>query len=146
MASLKKYLKDKGFVPVQMRRTSTDHFEVEVRLNGERGRFIVDTGASNTCVAVEHADRFGLVSGEAEVKAAGAGNSEMEAWISEGNSLQLGKWKKKKQPVVLFDLSHVNQALVSRESGAVDGIIGADVLKKGRAVIDYRKKRLYLKK
>ena len=56
MASLKKHLKEKGFVPVQMRRTSTDHFEVDAILNGEPGRFIVDTGASNTCVALEHAN------------------------------------------------------------------------------------------
>ena len=146
MASLKKHLKDKGFVLVQMKRTSTDHFEVEAVLNGVPGRFIVDTGASNTCVAVEHADRFGLISEEAEVKAAGAGNAEMEAWISPENSLKLGKWKKKIVPIVLFDLSHVNHALTSRESTAVDGIIGADILKEGKAVIDYRKKRLYLKK
>ena len=105
MASLKKYLKEKGFVPVQMKRTSTDHFEVAAILNGQPGRFIVDTGASNTCVALEHADRFGLISEEAEVKAAGAGNAEMDAWISPENSLILGKWKKKKQPIVLFDLS-----------------------------------------
>lgn len=146
MASLKKFLKQKGFVPVRMTRTTTDHFEVEALVNGEAGRFIVDTGASNTCVSLECAERFGLISEEAEVKAAGAGNSEMDAWISSGNSLQLGKWKKKKQPIVLFDLSHVNQALTTRESGAVDGIIGADVLKRAKAVIDYRKQRLYLRK
>ena len=146
MASLKKYLKDKGFVPVQMRRTSTDHFEVEALLNGQPGRFIVDTGASNTCVAIEHADRFGLISEDADVKAAGAGNAEMDAWISPENSLRLGKWKKKKQPIVLFDLSHVNLALTTRESEAVDGMIGADSLKEGKAVIDYRTKSLSLKK
>ena len=107
MASLKNYLKEKGFIPVQMKRTITDHFEVEAILNGQPGRFIVDTGASNTCVAVEHADRFGLISEEAEVTAAGAGNAEMEAWISPENSLTLGKWKKKKQPIVPVSYTHL---------------------------------------
>ena len=145
MASLKKYLKKKGFVPVKMYRTGTDHFEVEARINHVPGRFIVDTGASNTCVAQEMAERFSLVSESEEVKAAGAGAVDMEARISSENSIQLGGWKRKKWPVVLFDLSHVNHALTSQESGAIDGIIGADLLKKGRAVIDYKKKMLYLK-
>ena len=145
MASLKKYLKKKGFIPVKMSRTTTDHFEVDAQINGVTGRFIVDTGASNTCLAQELSERFGLVSEAAEVKAAGAGATDMEARISKKNSIQIGDWKREKLPVVLFDLSHVNHALTSQESGAVDGIIGADVLNKGRAVIDYRKKMLYLK-
>ena len=33
----------------------------------------------------------------------------------------------------------------SHNADPVDGIIGADVLKKGKAIIDYEKKYLYLK-
>lgn len=145
MASLKKYLKKRGYAPVKMYRTATGHFEVEVLLNGIEGRFIVDTGASNTCVSLEREERFGLVSEPTEVKAAGAGAIDMEARLSEGNTLKVGRWKKEALPLVLFDLTHVNHALGTQESGPVDGIIGADVLKKGKAVIDYRKKRLFLK-
>ena len=47
--------------------------------------------------------------------------------------------------LVLFDLQHVNTALKEHDARTVDGIIGADVLKKSKAVIDYSKKRLYLK-
>jgi predicted aspartyl protease len=146
MASLKKYLKRKGFVPAKLSRTQTDHFEVSAILNGVKGSFILDTGASNTCVGLDKAERFGLVSEPSDIKAAGAGSSEMEARISRENSLRIGHWKKQKMPVVLLDLSHVNFALTSRESKAVDGIIGADVLRKAHAVIDYKKKMLYLKK
>ena len=146
MPSLKKYLKQKGFVSVKLSRTQTDHFEVKAILNGVTGSFILDTGASNTCVALDTAERFGLISEPSDILAAGAGSSEMEARISSGNSFDLGGWKKKKLRVVLLDLSHVNFALTSRESGAVDGIIGADVLRKGKAVIDYKKKMLFLKK
>jgi len=51
----------------------------------------------------------------------------------------------KKLQIVLFDLNHVNEALASQNASPVDGIIGADVLKKSRAIIDYHKKTLYLK-
>lgn len=145
MASLKKHLKTKGFIPLQMYRTPTDHFEVEVLLNGIPGRFIVDTGASNTCVAMEQAERFGLISEGEEVTAAGAGAIDMAARIARGNSLQLHTWKKESLQIVLFDLSHVNEALRTQESGPVDGIIGADILRQGKAVIDYGKDLLYLK-
>jgi hypothetical protein len=146
MPSLKKYLKHKGFISIKLSRTQTDHFEVKATLNGVRGSFILDTGASNTCVGLDKAERFGLISEPSDIKAAGAGSSEMEARISSENSFELGRWKKKKLPVVLLDLSHVNFALTSRESEAVDGIIGADVLRKASAVIDYKKKMLFLKK
>ena len=53
MPSLKKFLKQKGFVSVKLSRTQTDHFEVKATLNGVTGSFILDTGASNTCVAVD---------------------------------------------------------------------------------------------
>ena len=69
----------------------------------------------------------------------------METMISDRNSIEIGKWNNKKQQIVLFDLIHVNEALISHEAEAVDGIVGSDILKKGKAIIDYKSKRLYLK-
>jgi hypothetical protein len=42
-------------------------------------------------------------------------------------------------------MNHINKSLSEREVQKVDGIIGADILKKGKAIIDYEKNRLYLK-
>ena len=42
-------------------------------------------------------------------------------------------------------MDHINKALSERGISDVDGIIGADILKKGKAIIDYEKNRLYLK-
>ena len=36
---------------------------------------------------------------------------------------------------MVFDLSHVNQALTEHDAEKVHGIIGADILKKGKAII-----------
>ena len=105
----------------------------------------MDTGASNTCVGLDKADLFQLVSKSSEIKAAGAGSSEMETFVSEKNKLEIGKWRFKKQQIVLFDLSHVNEALIAHQALPVDGIIGSDVLKKAKAVIDYGQKVVYLK-
>ena len=146
MASLKKFLKSKDYLKIPLVLTETNHFELVASINGVTGKFILDTGASNTCVGMDKIEFFKMLSEATDIKAAGAGATEMETLISNKNKIEIGDWKKKKQKVVLFDLTHVNQALVSHNALPVDGIIGADLLKKGKAVIDYHKKCLYLKK
>lgn len=145
MSSLHKFLKKKSFTRTTLKLTSTNHFEVTAQINGIKGRFILDTGASNTCVGFDKIEYFNLKSKSSNIKAAGAGATNMETLIAKKNSLKIGKWKMKKLKIVLFDLIHVNEALTSQNAAPVDGIIGADVLKKGRAIIDYDKKNVYLK-
>ncbi len=145
MTSLKKFLKSKDYIKVPLVFTETNHFEIVAKINGVSGKFILDTGASNTCVGMDKIELFKMVSEATDIKAAGAGATEMETLISTKNKIQIGDWKKNELKIVLFDLVHVNQALVSHNALPVDGIIGADVLKKGKAVIDYNKKCLYLK-
>ncbi|MCX2718984.1 retropepsin-like aspartic protease family protein [Lentiprolixibacter aurantiacus] len=145
MASLRKFLEKKNYVRIPLVYTATNHFELRAKINGQPGRFIVDTGASNTCVSFDKIDYFKLTTKESEVKAAGAGATDMATLISSKNKLEIGAWTKNKLKLVLFDLVHVNEALVAHEALPVDGIIGADVLKKAKAVIDYDKKCLYLR-
>ena len=135
----------KGYVRVPLTLTQTNHFEVRAHLNGIEGRFILDTGASTTCIGFDCIEHFNLFAEDSEIKASGAGASGMETQISKNNVLHLKEWSKKKVEVVLFDLSHVNQALTMHDALPVHGIIGADILKKGKAVIDYAKKAVYLK-
>ena len=76
--------------------------------------------------------------------AASASSTTMYAKISKGNYLQIGSWKQLPATFILFDLSHVNEALSQQKIKPVDGIIGADVLLKGNAIIDYPNLCLYL--
>ncbi len=143
--SLKDFLIDKGYTKIKLKLTKTNHFEIKSSINGVKGLFILDTGASNSCVGFEAIDTFKLQVKDSEVKAAGAGAIDMITQISKKNSVKIGKWKQDKVPLILFNLTHVNTALVSHNSKPVDGIIGADILKKGKGVIDYETKYLYLK-
>ena len=77
--------------------------------------------------------------------AAGAGAIDMDTKTSKKNKIKIGQWKNNKVVLVLFNLTHVNTALINHNSKPVDGIIGADILKKSKAIIDYDKKYLYLK-
>lgn len=145
MASLKKFLEEKGYTRIKMKVTKTQHFEVQAKLNGVDGRFIVDTGASNTCVGFDKVKNFKITSEASEILAAGAGATNMKTLISNKNKIKVGNWKKNKLKIVLFDLVHVNEALTAHNVLPVDGIIGADILKKAKAVIDYQKACIYLK-
>lgn len=145
MSSLKKFLKKKNYVKVPLMLTATNHFEIVAKLNGISGRFILDTGASNTCVGFDKIEFFNLTSKESKIKAAGAGATNMETLISTKNKIEIGAWRKKKLKVVLFDLVHVNEALTTHKALPVDGIIGADILKKTKAIIDYDESCVYLK-
>ena len=62
------------------------------------------------------------------------------------NKLQLGSWKDSNFELVIFDLSHVNEALTQHKAKPVHGIIGADILMKGKGIIDYFNNCLYLLK
>ncbi len=145
MLSLKKFLKNKNYIRVPLVFTATNHFEIVAKINGISGRFILDTGASNTCIGLDKIEFFNLISKESKIKAAGAGATNMETLISTKNNIEIGKWNKSKQKIVLFDLTHVNEALTTHKALPVDGIIGADILKKAKAIIDYKKSFVYLK-
>ena len=144
-ASLQEFLSLKGYTKIKLHLTKTNHFEIKATINGRKGLFILDTGASSSCVGFEGIETFKLKAENSEIKAAGAGATDMETKMSKKNKVKIGKWANNKVVLVLFNLTHVNSALTNHNSKPVDGIIGADILKKGKGVIDYEKKYLYLK-
>ena len=146
METLQEFLLSRDYVKVKMKLTKTNHFEVKATINGVKGLFILDTGASSSCVGFEAKDTFKLDAKDSQIKAAGAGAIDMSTQLSKKNSIGIGRWKHDRIALVLFDLTHVNTALTNHEAQPVDGIIGGDILKKSKAVIDYDKKYLYLKK
>lgn len=143
---LSSILKRKQYVQIKLNKINTNHFEFKASINGVLGSFILDTGASNSCIAINLAEKFKLEVEDSETKAAGAGAIGMETKISSKNNLKIKEWEFNNQTLVLLDLTHVNTALTEHNANAVDGIIGADVLEKGNAIIDYKKHCVYLKK
>ncbi|MFO7719930.1 MAG: retropepsin-like aspartic protease [Gillisia sp.] len=145
MSTLRKLMEDKGYQRIKLKFTETQHFELVAKINKIEGNFILDTGASSSCVGFEAVTHFKLLAEDSEVRAAGAGATNMLTQIAQQNNIEITGWKTKKIDLVLFDLTHVNEALVNHKAKKVHGIIGADILKKGKAVIDYKNKALYLK-
>lgn len=138
-------LKEKNCIGVKLVFTKTHHLEIKASLNGIEGRFLVDTGASNSCLDFSSAEKFTLETEATENKAAGAGALEMPTLLSRKNHLKIGAWEHKKSKWILFDMTHVNTALSREGALTVDGIIGADILHRAKAIIDYKSRKLFLK-
>jgi hypothetical protein len=145
LTTLRHFLEANGFYRKPLKKLNTGHYKLDLKVNGQYGSFILDSGASSSCIGIHAREGFGLESHESDVTAAGAGATGMEASVSNETPLDIDGRVYRKVVFVLFDLSHVNQALDSVGEGAVDGILGADLLKRFRAVIDYGRNALYFK-
>ncbi|TDE06040.1 retropepsin-like aspartic protease [Flavobacterium sandaracinum] len=146
MKNLHDILKKENYKKVKFKITKTQHLLIRAKINGVLGNFILDTGASNSCVGFESVDLFLLEAKKSKTKASGAGATGMTTQLALKNKLQLGSWKDTNFELVIFDLSHVNEALIQHKSKPVHGIIGADILMKGKAIVDYYNHYLYLLK
>ena len=145
MEHLAMVLKEEGYKKIVFSLSKTQHLLLKAKINGIAGDFILDTGASTTCIAHTAIDYFNLRAEGSSAKASGAGAVGMDTQVSHHNSLQLGRWKTKGFSLIVFDLSHVNQALEGYKARPVHGIIGADVLMQGAAIIDYGNRHLFLR-
>ncbi|WP_162126597.1 retropepsin-like aspartic protease [Flavobacterium phycosphaerae] len=145
MKNLHDILKHEKYKKIAFKVSKTQHLLVKATINGVSGNFILDTGASNSCVGFDGIELFHLKAGKSKTKASGAGATGMLTQIAKNNTLQIGRWKTAEFHLVIFDMVHVNEALLQYKAKPVHGIIGADVLLEGKAIIDYYNHCLYLK-
>ena len=145
MENLYDSLREKGYKKIKFKISKTQHLLIKGKINGIEGDFILDTGASNSCVGFESIEHFILSASDSETLAAGAGGIGMFTQTSTENILKLGRWTTRSFNLVIFDMSHVNAALRQYKARPVHGIIGADILQEGKAIIDYYNHCLYLK-
>jgi predicted aspartyl protease len=144
MKNLPNILKKGNYKKIKFKVTKTQHLLIKASINGIKGKFILDTGASSSCVGFDSVALFLLKAKKSKTQASGAGATGMLTQIAVDNQLQLGSWKHQSFELVIFDLSHVNEALIQHKSKPVHGIIGADILMKGKGIIDYFNHYLYL--
>ena len=142
--TLNKFLKSEGYSSVKLIFLKTKHYLIEAKVNSINGRFILDTGASNSCICTSLEDKFKVISEDSKEKASSANSEMTHTKISKRNIIQIGKWNCNAS-LITFDMSHINNALSQKKIDPIDGIIGADILKKSKAILDYKSNKLYLK-
>ena len=142
---LKDLLNNQQFVKVKLYKIKTQHLICFGSINNVKATFLIDTGASNSCISVENIDVYDLKTEGEKFEASGASDKKMEAILSRECRFKLGRFSMKKQKFVLLDLNHINSLLESQNVKKINGIIGAEFLKATKAIIDYDNLDLFLK-
>ena len=142
--TLNKFLKNKGYCSVNLIFLKTKHYLIEAKINGIKGKFILDSGASNSCVCITKENKFKLDTKKSKIDASSATSEMSNTSISKKNLVSISKWENTID-LVTFNMSHINKTFNEKEIESVDGIIGADLLKKSKAVLDYQSNKLCLK-
>ncbi|MBK79194.1 MAG: acid protease [Flavobacteriaceae bacterium] len=142
---LKDLLNKQQFVKVKLYKIKTQHLICFGSINNVKATFLIDTGASNSCISLENIDVYDLKTEGEKFEASGASDKKMEAILSKECKFKLGRFSMKKQKFVLLDLNHINSLLESQNVKKINGIIGAEFLKATKAIIDYNNLDLFLK-
>jgi hypothetical protein len=134
-----------GYGSIALTRLKTGHLTLLAHVNGVPGRFVLDTGAGRSVIESSRRAKFRLARiDDATGVAIGAGGN-VPLRMSHGNRLQIGRYVDFGFTAYLMPLHQVNLAFLRRGHDGIDGVIGADVLRNGAAVIDYAGGTLYLK-
>ncbi|HET6225081.1 MAG TPA: clan AA aspartic protease, partial [Bacteroidia bacterium] len=80
-----------------------------------------------------------------EKMSSGLGTNTMQSQIAMLKKIKIGEVEIEDYKAVLLDLSHVNHSYDQINIGAIDGVLGSDILLKYHAIIDYEKCVLKLK-
>ena len=129
---------------IKLKLTKTRHLVCQSRINGEKAVLLIDTGASNSCIALDEKNNFKIKEDGEPFEASGAGKDKVKAVLGHQCDLILGRYAVGKHAFVLLDMQHINATLIHENGKPINGILGADFLKKNQAIIDYKNKSLNL--
>jgi len=124
------------------------HLIVKVKINNKVEKLDLDTGESKTVFEQTRISKF-IKQKDFEKNdklSTGLGTNSMESHFTTINKLIIGDIEIKNYKAVLLDLSHINVSYQQIGFSHVDGVLGSDILVDYKAVIDYEKKVLKLKK
>jgi predicted aspartyl protease len=128
---------------VKLNRSSDNHLETPVKINGKEGHLILDTGASTTFIDSTAVGRFRLQPRDSDQKVSRISGRPTSYDVAQAQSFAIGEI-----PVPIQEVGVVTHELGTRRRSATDrgaqGVLGCDVLRRLRAVVAVYYMRLYL--
>ena len=79
---LKSLLKKSGYLSISFKRLKTNHIQVKAEINSVKGLFIIDTGASNSCIDLKLCDFYNISYEKSSEKASSATDQISNTMIS----------------------------------------------------------------
>ncbi|WP_184542629.1 retropepsin-like aspartic protease [Mucilaginibacter sp. FT3.2] len=137
-------------IPLQIIDLHDDGFHplIEVILFGKAFIMVLDTGASKTAfdqtMLAEASQTTSILASDR--LSTGLGTNTMESFTATIKGMRIGSFKVAAFEVAVLDLSTINIAYSQMGHPQVLGVLGGDILMKYKAVIDYGKQVIKLKK
>jgi hypothetical protein len=135
-------------VPLQLLDIEGEGFHIMVKgiIHGKEANFLIDTGASRSVFDPKTISNFidDIQFEKKEGLTAGVGSSDLESATFKIDTFSLGALEITDYEAVALDLENIHEMYDKLNLPHIDGIIGGDLLKKHKAVINYRNKKLRL--
>ena len=135
-------------VPIQLLDIEGEGFHIMVRgmIHGKEASFLIDTGASRSVFDPKTITAFieDIQFEKKEGLSAGVGSSDLESATFVIDRLGIGALEITDYEGVALDLENIHEMYGKLGLPHIDGIIGGDVLRRHKAVINYRSRKLRL--
>ena len=135
-------------IPIQLLDIEGEGFHIMVKglIHGKEADFLIDTGASRSVFDPNTISSFidDLTFEKKEGMTAGVGSSNLESATFRIDVFSLGDMEILDYEAVALDLENIHEMYGKLGLPHIDGIIGGDLLKRHKAVINYRNKKLRL--
>ena len=135
-------------IPIQLLDIEGEGFHIMVKglIHGKEADFLIDTGASRSVFDPNTISSFidDLTFEKKEGMTAGVGSSNLESATFRIDVFSLGDMEILDYEAVALDLENIHEMYGKLGLPHIDGIIGGDLLKRHKAVINDRNKKLRL--
>ena len=135
-------------VPLQLLDIEGEGFHIMVKglIHGKEANFLIDTGASRSVFDPKTIASFieNLQFEKKEGMTAGVGSSDLESATFIIDKFSLGALEILNYEAVALDLENIHEMYDKLNLPCIGGIIGGDLLKKHKAIINYKSKKLRL--
>ena len=135
-------------VPLQLLDIEGEGFHIMVKgmIHGKEANFLIDTGASRSVFDPKTISNFidDIQFEKKEGLTAGVGSSDLESATFRIDVFSIGKVEICDYEAVALDLENIHEMYGKLGLPRIDGIIGGDLLKRYKSVINYKGMKLRL--
>lgn len=135
-------------IPLQLLDIEGEGFHVMVKgmIHGKEASFLIDTGASRSVFDPNTISTFidDLEFEKKEGMTAGVGSSDLESATFRIDAFFIGGLEIDDYEAVALDLENIHEMYEKLGLPRIDGIIGGDLLKRYKAIVNYKSKKLRL--
>ena len=133
-------------VPLQLLDIEGEGFHIMVKglIHGKEASFLIDTGASRSVFDPKTISSFidDLTFEKKEGLTAGVGSSDLESATFKIDVFSIGDVEIHDYEAVALNLENIHEMYGKLGLPHIDGILGGDLLKRYKAVINYKLKKL----